>query len=50
MDTDSNTLCVGFNNAGKHGDIIRVFTKSNNNAPVGVTNEYWRNATVTKTF
>ena len=35
VDTDSNTLYVGFNNASKHGDIIRVFTKSGNNAPVG---------------
>ena len=36
MDTDSNTLYVGFNNNSKHGDIIRVFTKSGNNAPVAV--------------
>ncbi len=35
VDTDSNTLYVGFNNNSKHGDIIRVFTKSGNNAPVG---------------
>ncbi len=44
VDTDSNTLYVGFNNNSKHGDIIRVFTKSGNNAPVardddGVVNE-----------
>ena len=26
VDTDSNTLYVGFNNGAAHGDIIRVFT------------------------
>ena len=34
VDTDSNTLYVGFNNGGNHGDIIRVFTETSNTAPV----------------
>ena len=51
VDTDSNTLYVGFNNNSKHGDIIRVFTKSGNNAPVAVddTGSVNEDATVTKT-
>ena len=44
VDTDSNTLYVGFNNGATHGDIIRVFTDAGGNAPVaqndtGVVNE-----------
>ena len=44
VDTDSNTLYVGFNNSPDHGDIIRVFTQASTNAPVarndvGVVNE-----------
>ena len=34
VDTDSNTLYVGFNNNAKHGDTIRVFTQASNTAPV----------------
>jgi VCBS repeat-containing protein len=34
VDTDSNTLYVGFNNGNQHGDIIRVFTETSNTAPV----------------
>ncbi len=51
VDTDSNTLYVGFNNNSKHGDIIRVFAKSGNNAPVAVddTDSVNEDATVTKT-
>ncbi len=51
VDTDSNTLYVGFNNNAKHGDIIRVFAKSGNNAPVAVddTDSVNEDATVTKT-
>ena len=44
VDTDDNTLYVGFNNSAQHGDIIRVFVDAGNNAPVarnddGVVNE-----------
>ena len=44
VDTDSNTLYIGFNNGATHGDIIRVFTDAGTNAPVarnddGVVNE-----------
>ncbi len=44
VDTDSKTLYVGFNNSSNHGDVIRVFTDTGNNAPVardddGVVNE-----------
>ena len=44
VDTDSNTLYVGFNNSVTHGDIIRVFTDAGGNAPqaqndTGVVNE-----------
>ena len=44
VDTDSNTLYVGFNNGSQHGDVIRVFTEASTNAPVarndsGVVNE-----------
>ncbi len=44
VDTDSNTLYIGFNNSVSHGDIIRVFTDAGGNAPVaqndtGVVNE-----------
>ena len=34
VDTDSNTLYVGFNNSGSHGDIVRVFTEASNTGPV----------------
>ncbi|MDC3146744.1 DUF4347 domain-containing protein, partial [Alphaproteobacteria bacterium] len=34
VDTDSNTLYVGFNNGNQHGDIVRVFTEASNTAPV----------------
>ena len=52
VDTDSNTLYVGFNNGSDHGDIIRVFTAdTTNQAPTardddGVVNE---NATLNVT-
>ena len=44
VDTDDNTLYVGFNNSAQHGDVIRVFVDAGNNAPVarnddGVVNE-----------
>ncbi len=51
VDTDSNTLYVGFNNGNQHGDIIRVFTDAGNNPPVAVddTDSVNEDATVTKT-
>ncbi len=51
VDTDSNTLYVGFNNGAQHGDIIRVFTKAGNQAPDAVndTDSVNEDATVTKT-
>ena len=52
VDTDSNTLYVGFNNGNQHGDIIRVFTEAaSNQAPVAVndTDAVNEDATVTKT-
>ena len=44
VDTDTNTLYVGFNNSVTHGDIIRVFTDAGGSAPqaqndTGVVNE-----------
>ena len=41
VDTDSNTLYVGFNNSGAHGDIIRVFTEASTNAPVARNDYGW---------
>ena len=51
VDTDSNTLYVGFNNGSQHGDIIRVFTEADTNPPVAVndTDSVNEDATVTKT-
>ena len=51
VDTDSNTLYVGFNNGNQHGDIIRVFTDAGNDPPVAVddTDSVNEDATVTKT-
>ena len=52
VDTDSNTIYVGFNNGNQHGDIIRVFTAAaSNQAPVAVndTDSVNEDATVTKT-
>ena len=51
VDTDSNTLYVGFNNNAKHGDTIRVFTQASNTAPSAVndTDAVNEDATVTKT-
>ena len=44
VDTDSNTLYIGFNNGAQHGDVIRVFTDAGGDPPVarndtGVVNE-----------
>ncbi len=51
VDTDSNTLYVGFNNNAKHGDTIRVFTQASNTAPTAVndTDAVLAGATVNKT-
>ena len=51
VDTDSNTLYVGFNNNAKHGDTIRVFTAGSNSAPTAVddTDSVNENESVTKT-
>ena len=51
VDTDSNTLYVGFNNNAKHGDTIRVFTQASNTAPTAVndTDAVNAGATVNKT-
>ena len=51
VDTDSNKLYIGFNNGAEHGDIVRVFTKASNQAPVAVddTDSVNEDATVTKT-
>ncbi len=51
VDTDSNKLYIGFNNGADHGDIVRVFTKASNQAPVAVddTDSVNEDATVTKT-
>ncbi len=50
VDTDSNTLYVGFNNSGKHGDTIRVFTANSNSVTaVNDTDAVNENASVTKT-
>ena len=51
VDTDSNTLYVGFNNNAKHGDTIRVFTAGSNSVPTAVddTDSVIENESVTKT-
>ncbi len=50
VDTDSNTLYVGFNNSGKHGDTIRVFTANSNSVTaVNDTDSVNEDAAVTKT-
>jgi VCBS repeat-containing protein len=49
VDTDSNTLYVGFNNGNQHGDIIRVFTEASTNAPVARNDYGWINEDSTLT-